>query len=157
MSRVFLAALHLLAFAFAIFAVHSRASALRAPVALESLRRAFRADNFWALSAVLLLGSGLWRYLGGVEKRTEYYNHNDFFLAKITLLAAILALELWPMLTLIRWRRAIGRGAAPEATVTAADARRISTISYVQLVLMVFMVIAATAMARGFGEGGPVT
>jgi putative membrane protein len=73
MLRVLLAALHLLAFATGVFAALSRGAALRQPVSGESLRRAFRADNLWALAAALLIGSGLWRYLGSIEKNTSYY------------------------------------------------------------------------------------
>jgi putative membrane protein len=63
------------------------------------------------------------------------------------LLAAILLLEIGPMITLIRWRVQVGRGQPPD-THTAA---RLSRISVLQAVLVVLMVLAATAMARGYG------
>ena len=63
------------------------------------------------------------------------------------LLGVILVLEIRPMLTLIRWRQVAGRGGQP---VTSA-APRLATISYVQAVLLVLMILAATAMARGYG------
>lgn len=94
-------------------------------------------------AAFLWLGTGLWRYLGGIEKDITYYNHNHWFLAKMGLFVLIVALELWPMVTLIRWRR----GAAPDH----AAACRISTVSYVQAALVALMVLAAAAMARGYG------
>jgi putative membrane protein len=58
---------------------------------------------------------------------------------------AILALEVWPMVTLIRWRTGT-REPNPR------DIRRIEVISYVECALAVAMVLAAVTMARGFGE-----
>ena len=150
MLRVTLASLHLLSFALGISSVLLRGAALGAPATSESLRRAFRADNLWGLAAVLLVGTGLWRYLGGIEKATEYYNGDGFFLTKMTLLGLIFALEVWPMITLLRWRRAIGHGKAPETVAIPRIAKRISSISFLQALVMVFMVLAATAMARGY-------
>jgi putative membrane protein len=151
MVRVALAALHLIAFALGVFAVLTRGVALQQPVTGESLRRAFRADTLWGLAAALLLGTGLWRYLGSVEKSTSYYSHDVFFLGKMSLFALILALEVWPMITLLRWRQAMAHGGAAEAVAKARIARRISAISFVEASLVVLMVIAATSMARGFG------
>jgi hypothetical protein len=49
----------------------------------------------------------------------------------MALLLGILVLEVSPMMTLVRWRFA--------------------SVSYVQTVLVLLMVLAATAMARGTG------
>jgi putative membrane protein len=149
--RLALAVLHLLGLAIGFGAVWGRAAALHQPPDATALRRALRLDTAWGAAAMLWIGTGLWRYLGGIEKATTYYNHNPWFLAKMTLLGAILALEVWPMATLIRWRVAIGRGTPPAAVAPAATARRIATLSYVQAVLVALMVVAAVAMARGYG------
>jgi putative membrane protein len=62
----------------------------------------------------------------------------------------IFLLEIWPMITLIRWRGALRRKRdawRPDETV----ARRISIISYTQVVLLLAMLVAAVSMARGYG------
>lgn len=151
MLRIALAAVHLLALGIGLGAVLSRAAALKEPASAASLRRAFRADTDWAIAAGLWIGTGLWRYLGGIEKGTAYYNTNHFFYGKMGLLVLILALEVWPMMTLIRWRVVLGRGAGAETVALPATARRIATISHVQALLVVLMVFFAVAMARGFG------
>jgi len=61
--------------------------------------------------------------------------------------AAILFLEFGPMIALIRWRGAVARGGVPDTRAASRFAR----ISFVQAVLVVLMVVAATAMARGYG------
>jgi putative membrane protein len=68
---------------------------------------------------------------------------NHIFLAKMGMFVLVFALEIWPMLTLLRWRR----GMQPDA----AAAKRISTVSYLECVLVIAMVFAAVAMARGYG------
>jgi len=61
--------------------------------------------------------------------------------------ATILFLEFGPMIALIRWRGAVARGGVPDTRAASRFAR----ISFVQAVLVVLMVVAATAMARGYG------
>jgi putative membrane protein len=67
------------------------------------------------------------------------------------LLAVILALEIWPMITLIRWRAGRGRGRTAELVASPSVARRIATISFLEAVLVAGMVVAAVMMARGYG------
>src|SRR5687768_1338486 len=159
MLRLTLAWLHLIALGIGFWAVFARGQALREAArelpGTAALRRAFMADAHWGVAAVLWLGTGLWRYLGSTEKATGYYNSNHIFLTKKTLFVAILALEIGPMLTLIRWRATLGRaGGAPAAGVPpidAAKARRIGTISYIQGAIVAVIVFTAVAMARGYG------
>jgi putative membrane protein len=103
------------------------------------------------MAAALWIGTGLWRWLAGIEKGLEYYNRNHLFLAKMGFLAIVLALEVWPMVTLIRWRIASKRGTAARELAPPATARRIAAISFVQAVLVVAMVFLAAGMARGYG------
>jgi putative membrane protein len=65
----------------------------------------------------------------------------------MALLISILLLEIWPMITLIRWRVVVTRGSLPDPSPAAAIAR----ISYAQALLLIGMVLAAAAMARGMG------
>ena len=151
MLRLTLAALHLLALGLGLGAVLGRGTALREPVSSGALRRAFRADTLWGIAAGLWIITGLWRLIGATEKATSYYWGNHAFQAKMGFLILILALEAWPMITLIRWRKALGRGAPAESVVSPRYARRIATVSHVEALLVVLMVFAAVAMARGYG------
>lgn len=152
MIRILLASLHLVALAIGFGAIVTRAAALR-PRVLDAaaVRRALAADGGWGVAFGLWVITGLWRYLGDVEKATAYYNHNHLFLTKMGLVVVIIALELWPMVTLIKWRAALRRGAAAETVVLPAAARRIRAISLLQAVLLIVMVVLAVAMARGHG------
>ena len=151
MLRLTLAALHLIALGIGLGAVWARGNALSSPLDLPAMRRAFRADTWWGLAAALWIGTGLWRLFGSTEKSTTYYTHNHVFFAKMGFLAIILVLEIWPMVTLIRWRQIAGRGTSAWNPNPAA-ARRIAKISYAEAVLVICMVFAAVAMARGYGQ-----
>jgi putative membrane protein len=65
------------------------------------------------------------------------------------LLIGIVLLEIWPMVTFIRWRIAGGRGQAVETS----RAGLFSWISTAQAIMLVVMVVLATGMARGLGMG----
>jgi putative membrane protein len=142
------AALHLLALGIGLGAIWARAQALRAPLdGLPAFRRVFYADSLWGIAAILWIATGVTRAFGGFEKGTAYYVHNGFFVAKMALLLTTLALEIWPMSTLIRWRIQLARG----QTVDTGPAARMAQFSTVEAFLVILMVFAATAMARGLG------
>lgn len=156
MLRIALAVAHLLALGIGMGAIYGRARAMnqvgRVP---DALRRAATADAWWGVAALLWLTTGLWRWLAGTEKAPAYYANNHVFYAKMGLFTLVFLLELWPMITLIRWRRRLGAdgGAAFVARdpAVATRARLIARISDVQLLLLVAIVTAAVTMARGYG------
>jgi putative membrane protein len=152
--RVIVASFHLIALGLGLGAVLTRGTVLREPITPGSLRRAFRADTLWGIAAILWIATGLWRLFGGLEKGVPYYMHNTFFMAKMTFLILILLIEIGPAVTLVRWRIALLRkGQPPESVATPQAARRIAMLSHVQALLVVLMVFAAAAMARGLGMG----
>ena len=127
-------------------AIWTRARALTGVHVGGSLARVFLADTLWGIAALLWIGSGVWRAFGGLEKGTAYYVHDKPFNVKMALLVVILLLEVWPMITLIRWRTQARRGSAVDLQVAPVLAR----VSYVQAALVILMVFAATAVARGY-------
>lgn len=145
--RWLFAAVHLLALGVGLGAVWARARALTTELDPAGLRRVFYADTWWGIAALLWIGTGLVRAFGGLEKGGAYYLHSHLFQAKMALLILILLLELPPMVTLIRWRIQLARGEQPDTRAASTFAR----ISLLQAGLVVLMVLAATAMARGYG------
>jgi putative membrane protein len=145
--RWVLAAVHLFGFAIGLGSIWVRYRTLRGSVDRLSVSRAIVADNWWALSAVLLIGTGLLRAFVGFEKGADYYLGNHLFLTKLGLLVLILALEVVPVITMVQWRRAMGGGGEPDL----APARRVASISLYQAILLLAMLVLATGMARGVG------
>jgi putative membrane protein len=145
--RWLFAATHLIGFGIALGSVWARARTLRGPLDAAGLRRVFHADAWWGVSAIVLVGTGLVRVIAGLEKGMDYYLQNHVFWTKMTLLLAIFILEGGPMVTLARWRTQVSRGQTPDTR----RAGRFARVSDLQAVLLLLMVLAATAMARGFG------
>ncbi len=144
--RWLVATLHLLTLPLGLAAIWARSRALSRARSAADLPSVFAADNLWGLAAFLWLATGLVRLLAGLDKPTGYYLHAHVFYAKMGLFLIVFLLELRPMTTLIRWRGALRRGAA----VDTAAAPALATISQIQVVLVVAIVFAATALARGF-------
>jgi putative membrane protein len=139
--------MHLLGLGIGLSAVWARARALRGPLDAAGLRRVFYADGWWGAAGVIWIGTGLVRMIGGLEKGMEYYLQSHVFWGKMTLLLVLIVLEIGPAVTLVRWRRQLAKGAQPDTRLAGRFAR----ISYTQVVLVLLMVLAATAMARGVG------
>jgi putative membrane protein len=147
-TAAIVSALHMLGLALALPSVFLRGRALKGPLDAAGFRRLFAADNVWGLSALLLVVTGLLRAFGGLEKGTAFYWSSPLFWAKLGLFAAILVLEIGPMLTFIRWRRQLGRGITPDI----ARARLLYALTHAEMALVIVIVFVAAFMARGFGQ-----
>ena len=149
-TRLALAWLHLLALVVGLAGVWARGRALsdslRHPEDPRAIRRALVGDTWWGLAAAAWIVTGLWRLIAGTEKSTSYYVASHTFMIKMSLFLVVFALEIWPMTTLMRWRR---KKAAPDAR----DVGRIEIISYVQCALVAIIALVAVSMARGYGAG----
>jgi putative membrane protein len=103
-----------------------------------------RADNAWGIAALFWLGTGLVRAFGGVEKPAAWYTGNPLFWVKMGLFAFVAVLEMWPMVTFIRWRIARAAGRAPELRHMG----RLARVNDVEVGLTVSIVFVAAMMAR---------
>ena len=146
--RWLLAAVHLLGLGIGLGAVWARARALGSgELDIGAVRRVLTADAWWGIAALVWISTGLWRLFGSTEKSTEYYFANHVFWAKMALFVGIILMEIRPATTLGRWRRDVARGIPPETS----SAGRLARISQAQAFMIVLIVLAATAMARGIG------
>ncbi len=147
-SAALLSTFHLFALAIGLPGVFLRGRAFRGlqkdPTAVDAV---FVGDSLWGIAALLWLGTGLTRAFGSSEKGSGYYLNSSSFLIKMGLFALILVLELWPMITLIRWRIRKSKG-LPIDTTRAAQLARVNDV---ELVLVLAMPFLASMMARGIG------
>ena len=143
-----IAATHYLALALGLGGVFARGLCLRdlrrAPQNEIALKRLFLADTLWGIAAVLWLGTGLLRVFGGIEKQSVFYLRNGFFYVKMSLFLLVLLLELFPMITFIRWRIAKRRNEHP---ISRLDL--LSRLNDFEVALVVCIPFAASFMARG--------
>ena len=149
MASAVVSALHVLALALGLPSVYLRGRAIEGPLDAEGLERLFTADNVWGAAALLWLATGLLRAFGGLEKGSRFYLTSNLFWIEVALFVTILLLEIWPMVTFIRWRIARKRGVRPDTS----RARALYHINHIELALVVLIVFVASFMARGFGRG----
>lgn len=149
MAAALLSALHVLALGVGLGSVFMRGRFLRAlragpdPRALDGF---FAADTLWGVAAALWLLTGLGRAFGHVEKEPGFYLRNGFFWIKMALFVSVVALEIWPMLTFIRWRIARKNGTPlPKLDRLGALVR----VGDLETALVVLIPFVAAAMARG--------
>ncbi len=147
MIAALVAALHFLALGIGLPSIYLRGRALKGRLDGEGLRRLFVADNVWGIAAALWIVTGLLRAFGGLEKGTAFYLASRLFWVKLDLFLLVFALEIWPMLTFIRWRRQVRRGQTPDTS----RARALYGVTHAEMALVVIIVFVATFMARGFG------
>jgi putative membrane protein len=147
MASAIVSALHVLALALGLPSVYLRGRALKGPLDRDGLRRLLAADAVWGIAAGLWLVTGLLRAFGGLEKGSQFYLQSPLFWTKMALFVAVIVLEIWPMVTFIRWRRALRRGESPDTR----RARALYLVNHVEMALVVLIVFVASFMARGFG------
>jgi putative membrane protein len=147
MLSAIMSALHLLALAIGLPAVYLRGRALKGRLDRDGFQRLFAADSAWGAAAGLWLVTGLLRAFGGLEKGAAFYLASRLFWLKMGLFLLLVALEIWPMVTLMRWRSALRRGGTPDTST----ARGLYAVTHVEMALVVLMVFVAAFMARGFG------
>jgi putative membrane protein len=149
-ARASLSALHLLALAIGLGAVFARGRRLRdlrrSPGDSGALARLFQADGLWGLAALLWIATGLFRAFGRVEKQPAFYLRNGFFWVKMALFVLVLLLEIFPMLSFIRWRIGRSRGETPAA---GANLPLLIAINDAEVALVLAIPFVAALMARG--------
>ncbi|SRR6266540_477439 len=147
MIAAIVAALHFLALGIGLPSIYLRGRALKGRLNAEGLRRLFVADNVWGVAAALWIVTGLLRAFGGLEKGTAFYVASSLFWTKMILFVLVVVLEIWPMLTFIRWRREVRRDRTPDTS----RAPTLYVVTHIEMALVVVIVFVASFMARGFG------
>ena len=149
-ARTVLSALHVLALAIGFGAVFARGRRLRdlrrQPSDAGVLARLLQADNAWGAAALLWIVTGLLRVFGRLEKTPEFYLRNGFFWVKMALFALVLVLEIYPMVTFMKWRIRKSRGTNPTAGASFDTLIRLNDAEAAVVLLIPF---AAALMARG--------
>jgi putative membrane protein len=139
-----LSAIHMLTLALGVGAVFARGRALSRPLDDAGWSRLLAADNAWGIAALLWIASGLGRvFYGG--KDPAFYWRNGLFWVKLALFGIVFLLELTPMTTLVRARRARSQQTAPPRF--SVDVYR--RINNAELALVIAIVFVAAFMARG--------
>ncbi|MFN0317899.1 MAG: DUF2214 family protein [Burkholderiales bacterium] len=107
-----------------------------------------RADVVYFIAAIAVLATGLARVFL-VGKGVAYYSHNPVFYIKLALFLALGLLSIPPTMQFIRWNRALKSGQGRILNGDQISATRHYVIA--ELIIFLFIPLAAVLMARGFG------
>ena len=80
-----------------------------------------------------------------MEKGTAFYLENHWFIGKMGLFVMVFLLEIYPMVMLIRWRKALKKG----GLIDLGKTKLLTRLTLAELPLLILMVCMASAMARG--------
>jgi putative membrane protein len=144
-----LAYLHFAAILLVAGFLAAEAMLLRGDLGARDLAALVRSDVAYALSAILVLATGLARVFYGA-KGAAFYADNPVFWVKVGLFLAIGLASIRPTAAFLRWRRAARTGAG--FSVPAAEVRGARRYVLVELHLLALLPLAAVLMARGIGH-----
>ncbi|MBV8679008.1 MAG: DUF2214 family protein [Aquitalea sp.] len=145
MLQWLLATLHLLALGCGLGAIAARARHLAQPLDVPALQRGLRADNWWQLSLLLWLGSGI---------GLSFFHSTLFWQQGRPVLLALVKLSGIVLLLLMEWRsrqlvsqcrQRLERNRLPAEELSQQLARH----SRWQLVLLLLLLLLSTAWQQG--------
>jgi len=115
---------------------------------LAEARKIQMCDRMYGISAMVLLVVGFIRVLY-LEKGREFYFHNPFFHAKLTLFVLVGLVSIYPTIRFIKWGAQTKLGQPPQ--LAAGEYRKIRMALHIELVLLLGAALCASLMARGVG------
>lgn len=139
---------HLAAFAL-VSAIAAEFLMIREELTLRSARRILFADMIIGIAAATVLVAGLLRVFF-FEKGADYYAHNAFFIAKISLFVAIALLSIYPTREFLSWRKGLNDGRLP--AIAAAKLQSIRGVIHLELAGIGLILLCAALMAKGIGS-----
>ena len=115
---------------------------------LRQARKIQRVDLTYGISAGIVLAAGFLRVFY-FEKGGEYYFHNVFFIAKLSLFIIVALLSMYPTVLFLSWSKQLASGILPRL----ADAQicRVRAVMLLELLGIVGILLCASLMARGVG------
>lgn len=112
----------------------------------REIRRLAALDGWYGLSAILLVAAGLTLWFG-VGKSAEFYSKNWIFHIKLTLAILLGVLSIYPTVFFFKQRKG-------DPTEEVPIPKRLIWVVRLELMLLIFIPLCATLMAKGVGYFG---
>jgi putative membrane protein len=149
MIAAFFAFLHHIAAFALVSAVSAEFLLIREELTVRNARKILFADIITGIAAATVLVAGLLRVFF-FEKGADYYAHNAFFIAKVSLFIAVALLSIYPTRQFLSWQKSLNEGKLPAA---AADKfQSIRRIIHLELAGIGLILLCAALMAKGVGS-----
>ncbi|MCV9387552.1 DUF2214 family protein [Reichenbachiella ulvae] len=135
------------AFGIMIGLVYERVT-LSQTLSIQDAKRIQKADLIYGLSALAVLIAGFIR-IYFYEKGSEFYLASPFFYVKMGAFTVVGVLSIYPTVRFLKWNKQIKNGEEP--IITAQQFSTIKLLLNLEIVGVLIMLFAASAMARGIG------
>ncbi len=122
---------------------------LRETLTLSVAQKLRATDMIFGIAAGVVLVVGLLRVFY-FEKGASYYFSNVPFMVKLTLFIVIGLVSIYPTVTFLSWKRAIGAGQIP--VIGAGKLQRLKLAIHLELAMAAGLILCAALMARGVGS-----
>ncbi|MGO4303820.1 MULTISPECIES: DUF2214 family protein [unclassified Cupriavidus] len=148
LTDALLAFFHFLAIFVLVTLLAAEAVVLRPEMTPATVRRLSLYDLFYFLSAMVVLATGLLRLFYGA-KGADFYLHNPWFHAKVTIFVLIALSSLPPTFAIARWRKQARK--LPDFVPTPAEIKKARRWVMIEAHVFILLPLCAVMMARGIG------
>jgi putative membrane protein len=148
LTDALLAFFHFLAIFVLITLMAAEAVVLRPDLTPATVRRLSIYDGVYFLSAMAVLATGLLRLFYGA-KGADFYLHNPWFHAKITVFVVIALCSLPPTFAISRWRKQSRK--LPDFVPSPSEIKKARRWVMIEAHLLILLPLCAVMMARGIG------
>lgn len=135
--------LHFIGLFLVVATVFAEAVLLKKVLKRSVLQTLFKIDGIYGLSALIVVGAGLYLWFG-IGKPADYYSANPIFITKVVLFLVVGILSIWPTVFYFKNRKG---SIDDEVNVPGY----ISFILKVELFILFIIPLLATSMAQGAG------
>jgi putative membrane protein len=109
------------------------------------LQRIARLDALYGISSIFVVAAGLYLWLGGIGKPSEFYTENHIFLTKVGLFVVVGLLSIYPTVFFLKNRK------GDDENELVDIPKSIKMVLRIELLILFIMPLLATLMSRGFG------
>ncbi|QYY32425.1 MULTISPECIES: DUF2214 family protein [Cupriavidus] len=148
LTDALLAFFHFLAIFVLITLMAAEAVVLRPDLTPATVRRLSIYDGVYFLSAMAVLATGLLRLFYGA-KGVDFYLHNPWFHAKMTVFVVIALCSLPPTFAIARWRKQSRK--LPDFVPPPSEIKKVRRWVMIEAHLVILLPLCAVMMARGIG------
>ncbi|MEQ8244100.1 DUF2214 family protein [Fulvivirga sp.] len=135
--------LHFIGLFLVVGTVFAEAVMLKKVLKRSVIQTVFKIDGIYGLSALIVVGAGLYLWFG-IGKPADYYSANPIFITKVVLFLVVGILSIWPTVFYFKNRKG---SIDDEVNVPSY----ISFILKVELFILFIIPLLATSMAQGVG------
>jgi len=142
---IFIKYIHFISIFIVVSAVVAEYLLLKAKMTRAELKRLSIIDGFYGVASIIVVGAGLYLWLGGIGKPAEFYTNNHIFLTKVGLFILVGLLSLYPTIFFLKNRK------GDDETTLIEVPKSIKMVIRIELLILFLMPLLATLMANGVG------